>query len=172
MQSANPVPLTVTERRIINRVHTSIPVTIQLTGTAGAPPPVTVQTVDISPQGLSTVISIRIVKMEGEQVSILEEVKNSARLLKHLLVQDQIVGLGINILPQRRSIHAMGTVKWHARALNEGLYAVRAGILLNEIDRAHKKEWFAFLRAIYEHLACFHREGGNGGSVKTAVDPD
>ena len=158
MQSENPVPLTVTERRVINRVHTAIPVTVKLTGTSGAPPPVTVQTVDISPQGLSTLISIRIVKVEGEQVSILEEVKNSTRLLKHLLVQDRIVGLGINILPQGKSIHAMGTVKWHARTLNEGLYAVRAGILLNEIDRAYKQEWFTFLRAIYEHLACFRHE--------------
>lgn len=158
MQSANPVPVTVAERRIINRVHTAIPVTIQLTGAAGIPPPITVQTADISPQGLSTVISIRIVRVEDGQVSVLEEVKNSARLLKHLLVQDRIVGLGINILPQGRSIHAMGTVKWHVRTLNEELYAVRAGILLNEIDRAHKKEWFAFLRAIYEHLACFQHE--------------
>ena len=158
MQSANSVAVTVTERRTINRVHTAIPVTIQLIGAAGAPPPVTVLTTDISPHGLSTVISIRIVKVEGGQASVLEEVKNSAKLLKHLLVQDRIVGLGINILPQGGSIHAMGTVKWYARSLNEGLYAVRAGMLLNEIDRAHKKEWFAFFRAIYEHLACFQHE--------------
>ena len=158
MQSTNPVPVTVPERRVINRVHTAIPVTIQFAGAAGGPPPVTVQTADISPQGLSAAISIRIVKVEGGKVSVLEEIKNSAKLLKHLLVQDRIVGLGINILPQGGSIHAMGTVKWHARSLNKGLYAVRAGILLNEIDRAHKKEWFDFLRAIYEHLACFQHE--------------
>jgi hypothetical protein len=66
----------------------------------------------------------------------------------------------------------MGTVKWCARNVNEGLYSVKAGIALDEIDRAAKKEWFYFFRGIYEHLACFHREGGNGESVKSPVDPD
>jgi hypothetical protein len=37
---------------------------------------------------------------------------------------------------------------------------MRTGILLNEIDRADKDEWFRFLRAIYEHLACFRHETG------------
>jgi hypothetical protein len=178
MWRQNPIPaienseIPQSERRVISRVHTAIPLTINFVGTMGAPPPVTVQTADISPQGLSTFITIRILEVADGQVSIQEEVKNSAKLIKHLAVQDNILGLGIHILPQGGSVHAMGTVRWHARSENEGLYSVKAGIALDEIDRADKKEWFLFLRAIYEHLACFHREGGNGGSVKTAVDPD
>jgi len=151
------------ERRAIKRVHTAIPVTITIAGEAVAPPPVTVRTADISPQGLSTVITIRILKVEDGRVSLQEQVKNSARMIKHLVVQDRIVGLGIHILPQRASVHAMGTVRWHARSEHKGLYSVRAGIVLDEIDRAHKREWFVFLRAIYEHLECFQHEAG--GSV-------
>ena len=154
------------ERRSISRVYTAIPVTIHVVGTAGAPPPITVQTADISPWGLSTVITLRILKRENGHVSIHEGVKNSAKMIKYLLA-DRIVGVGIHILPRGGSVSAMGTVKWHARNVNDGLYSVRAGILLNEIDRADKKEWFLFLRAIYEHLACFYHEGGNGGGAKT-----
>ena len=146
------------ERRAVSRVHTAIPVTIQIVGEPGAPPPITVRTADISPQGLSTAITLRILKRENGHVSIQEEVKNSTRMIKHLAVQDRIVGLGIHILPKGGGVYAMGTVRWHARQLKEGLYSVRAGILLNEIDRADKQEWFGFLRAIYEHLACFQYE--------------
>jgi hypothetical protein len=148
------------ERRAISRVHTAIPVTINLVGAAGAPLPITVRTADISPQGLSTIINLRIVKMEDGHVSIQEEVKNSARMITHLAVYDRIVGVGIHILPQGRSVHAMGTVRWHAGRLNDGQYSMRTGILLNEIDRAVRDEWFGFLRAIYEHLACFRHETG------------
>jgi hypothetical protein len=145
------------ERRVINRVHTAIPLTINLVGAVGAPPPVTVQTANISPRGVSTVIQIRIKEKDG-RISIHEEIKDSAKMVRYLLSEDKIVGLGIHILPQGGSIHAMGTVKWYARSLSKGLYAVRAGIFLDEIDRADKKEWFDFLRAIYQHLACFYRE--------------
>ena len=158
------------ERRVINRVHTAIPLTINLVGAAGAPTPITVQTGDISPKGLSTVINIRIIKVEDGQVSIHEGVKNSARMIKYLS-EDAILGLGIHILPQGGSVHAMGTVRWHVRSESKGLYAVRAGIALDEIDRADKKEWLWFLRAIYEHLACFYREGGNGGAQRPLGNP-
>jgi len=172
MSSANPVPVTepVPERRVINRVHTAIPLTISIAGAAGAPPPITVQTANISPRGVSTIIKIRL-KVENGQVSIHEEVKDSAKMVKYLLSEDRIVGLGINILPQGGSIHAMGTVKWHARSVSRGLFSVRAGILLNEIDRAHKKEWLEFLRAIYQHLACFYREGGDTRGAMTPLYP-
>ena len=162
------------ERRAVKRVHTAIPLTINLVGEVGAPPPppITVQTTDISPQGVSTVINIRILKVEDGRVSIQEEIKNSAKIVKHLLVKDTVLGLGIHILPQGKSVSAMGTVRWHARSLNEGLYAVRVGILLDEIDRADKKEWFDFLRAIYDFLACFYREGGNARGSTTTLYPD
>ena len=150
----------VLERRVINRVYTVIPVTIQLAGKAGALLPITVQTANISPRGVSTIIPIRFTVNNG-RVSIYEEVKNSARMVKYLLEDDTIVGVGIPILPRGETIHAMGTVKWHTRSLSEGLYSLKAGIFLDEIDRADKKEWFTFLMAIYAHLACFHRELGN-----------
>ena len=160
MRSANPVPLVepVPERRVINRVHTAIPVTINIAGVAG-PPPVTVQTADISPSGMSTVMKIRI-KVHDGRVSVHKEAKDSIKMVKYLLSEDRIVGLGIHILPQGRSIDAMGTVKWHASRVSKQLYAVRVGMFLDEIDRAHKREWFYFLRGIYEHLACFEPRTG------------
>jgi hypothetical protein len=159
MQSTHPAPERepVPERRVINRVHTAIPLTIGLVGEAGAPPPVTVHTANISPRGMSTVIKIRIREQDG-RVSIHEETKGSAKMVKYLLSADRILGLGIHILPRGGSIHAMGTVKWHASGVSKRLYAVKVGIFLDEIDRAHKKEWFDFLRAIYQHLACFYPE--------------
>lgn len=157
------------ERRVIKRVHTAIPLTINLVGT-GAPPPITVHTADISPKGLSTLITLRILKVEDGQVSLHEGVKNSAKMIKYLS-EDAILGLGIHILPHGGSVNAMGTVRWHARSERRGLYAVRAGIALDEIDRADKREWLLFLRAIYEHLACFYREGGNGKGAKTPGHP-
>ena len=173
MRSANPRPVMepVPERRVINRVHTAIPVTINLVGEAGAPPPVTVQTVNISPWGMSTVINIRIKEHDG-RVSIREETKGSAKMVKYLLSQDRILGLGIHILPQGGSIHAMGTVKWHASRVSKRLYAVRVGIFLDAVDRAHKKAWFDFLRAIYQHLACFYPELEDKKGSMTPLYPD
>jgi hypothetical protein len=160
----------VPERRIINRVHTAIPLTINLVGEAGAPPPVTVQTADISPRGMSTVINIRIKEQDG-RVSIHEETKGSAKMVKYLLSEDRIVGLGLHILPQGGSIHAMGTVKWHASSVNKRLYAVRVGMFLDEVERTHKKEWFEFLRAIYRHLACFYPELKDAKGSMTPLYP-
>lgn len=173
MRSVHSGPVTdpVPERRIINRVHTAIPLTINLVGEAGAPPPVTVQTADISPRGMSTVINIRLKEKDG-RVSIHEETKGSAKMVKYLLSQDRIVGLGIHILPQGGSIHAMGTVKWHASSVSKRLYAVRVGMFLEEVDRVHKKDWFDFLRAIYQHLACFYPELEDAKGPMTPLYPD
>jgi hypothetical protein len=106
---------------------------------------------------MSTVINIRIKEQDG-RFSIHEETKGSAKMVKYLLSEDRIVGLGIHILPHGESIQAMGTVKWHASSISKRLYAVRVGIFLDEVDRAHKKEWIDFMRAIYQHLACFYPE--------------
>jgi hypothetical protein len=147
------------DRRVITRVDTAIPLTIRLVGTMIAPPPLFVETANISPRGLSVIIRIRI-KVEGGRVSIQEEVENSAKMVKYLLLKDRIVGVGINILPQGGSIDAMGRVKWHVRSVSKGLYSVRAGILLDEIDRAHRREWLEFLMAVYQFLACLEPRKG------------
>ena len=159
MWRAHPIPVLKREeppqpeRRLIKRADTAIPLTIKLVGPVTAPPPLVVETANISPRGLSVVLKIRI-KVKGGRVSIQEEVENSAKMVKYLLLQDRIVGVGINILPRGKSIDAMGTVRWHARKASEGLYTVRAGILLDEIDRAHRRKWLEFLTAIYQFLAC------------------
>jgi hypothetical protein len=159
MQSENPIEVTelVPERRGINRVHTAVPVTINIVGAAGPPPPVTVQTANISPRGIATIMKIRL-KVQDGRVSIHEEAKDLAKIVKYLASEDRIVGLGIRILPKGGSIDALGTVKWHASLVSKELYAVRTGIFLDEIDRAQRKEWLYFLRAIYEHLTCFSPE--------------
>lgn len=63
------------ERRVINLVHnlvhTAIPLTIKVVGEAGASPLITVQTVNISPQGLSTVIPIIGGRVLGLVINIL-----------------------------------------------------------------------------------------------------
>jgi hypothetical protein len=147
------------DRRFIKRADTAIPLTIKLVGAAIAPPPLMVETANISPRGVSVIIKIKI-KVEHGRVSIHEEVENSAKMVKYLLLRDKIVALGINILPRGGSIDAMGRVKWYARSLSEGLYSVQAGILLDEIDRAHKREWLEFLTAIYQFLACLEPRRG------------
>jgi hypothetical protein len=147
------------ERRVIMRVDAAIPLTIRLVGTAITPPPLMVETANISPRGLSIDLKIRI-KVQGGRVSIHEEVENSAKMVKYLLLQDKILGIGIKILPQGGSIDAMGRVKWFVRKVNKGLYSVRAGIVLDEIDRAHKREWFEFLTAVYQFLACLEPRRG------------
>jgi hypothetical protein len=147
------------DRRVITRVDAAIPLTIRLVGTMVPPPPLMVETANISPWGLSFIIKIRI-KVEHGRVSIYEEVENSAKMVKYLVLQDKILGVGIKILPRGGSIDAMGRVKWHVRSVSKGLYSVRAGIVLDEIDRAHKREWLEFLTAIYQFLACLEPRRG------------
>jgi hypothetical protein len=153
------VPEPPPERRGSNRVHTAIPVTINIVGETGAPPPVTVHTANISPRGIATIINIRMKEQDG-CVSIHEEGKDLAKIVRYLLSDGRIVGLGINILPKGEGIAAMGTVKWHVSRMSKQLFAVRTGIFLDEIDRAQRKEWLYFLRGIYEHLAWFEPRTG------------
>ena len=141
------------ERREIKRADAAIPLTIKLTGTSIPPPPITVETDDISPQGLSIIIKIKI-KLHNGRLSIQEKVDNSTRMVKYLLLDNKSLRLGINILPHGRSIQAMGKVRWYDRSLSKESYSVRAGIFIEKIEREHKKEWLEFLAAVYQFVAC------------------
>ena len=72
------------ERREIKRADAAIPLTIKLTGTSIPPPPITVETDDISPQGLSIIIKIKI-KLHNGRLSIQGKGDNSTRMVKYLL---------------------------------------------------------------------------------------
>ena len=147
------------DRRAIRRAETAIPLTIKLLGIAASPPPITVETANISPQGLSIVIKVKIEADRG-RLSIQENGKNAAKIAKYLLLDNRTLALGINILPQGRSIKAMGKVKWYNRSFSKGLYSVKAGILIEKIEREHKKEWLEFLAAIYRFLECLELKKG------------
>jgi hypothetical protein len=145
----NPQP----ERRTTKRADIAIPLTIKLIGTSVPPPPITVETDNISPQGLSIIIKIKTTLHNG-RLSIQEKGDNSTRMVKYLLLENKLLGLGINILPQGRSILAMGKVRWFDRSLSKESYSVRAGIFIEKIERKYKKEWLEFLTAVYQFVAC------------------
>jgi hypothetical protein len=163
MMRRDPICTHLLERRAIKRVNTAIPLTIKLSGTPVSPPPLTVETDNISPKGLSIVIRIG-TKSENGRLSIQGEGEDAQKIAKYLLLDDKQLQLGINILPQGRSIRATGKVKWCYRNLVEGCYYVKAGVVIEEIERGHKKEWLEFLKAVYQFLACVEpREGYERG---------
>ena len=142
------------ERREAKRVDTAIPLTIKLLGSSLSPPPIAVETDNISPQGLSIVIKIK-TRLENGRLAI-EGGESAQKLVKYLLLDNKQLDLGINILPQGGSIHARGKVRWCYRNVQEGCYYVKAGVLIEQMDSEHKEEWSEFLRTIYQFLACLN----------------
>lgn len=145
------------ERRETNRVDSTIPLTIKLLGTTPPPPPITVETDDISPKGLSIVIKIK-TKLENGRLSI--EGEESQKMVKYLLLDNKQLALGIKILPHGGSIQAIGTVKWCYRNLSMGLYYVKAGVLIEEMARENKEKWMEFLKTAYQFLVCLDPRKG------------
>ncbi len=139
------------ERREARRLATAIPVMITLVGTPLSPPPIIVETEDISPRGLSVVIRIKTRLEQGRLV--IEGGENSKKMVKYLLLDNKQLALGINILPKGESIHAIGQVRWCYRNVQEGCYYVKAGVLIEEMDTGHRERWLEFLRASYQFLA-------------------
>ena len=146
------------ERRKAKRADTTIPLMIKLLETAASPPPITVETANISPQGLSIVIKIKINVEQGRLV--VQEEEASLQMVQYLLLSNKRLKLELNILPQGKSIQATGKVKWYDRSLSKGFYVVRAGILIEEMEQEHKEEWLEFLGTIYQFLLSLgHSEG-------------
>jgi hypothetical protein len=156
------------ERREAKRVDTAIPLTIALLGAPLSPPPITVETGDISPQGLSIVIKIKTRLEQGHRV--IEGGENSQKMVKYLLLDNKQLALGINILPRGESLHAIGKVRWCYRNVQEGCYYVKAGVLIEEMDGRHRERWSEFLRASYQFLASLEaREGYREGESTVSM---
>jgi len=146
------------ERREARRVDAVVPLTITLLGTPLSPPPIIVETGDISPQGLSVVIKIKTRLEQGRLV--IEGGENSKKMVKYLLLDNKQLALRINILPQGGGIHAIGKVRWCYRNVQEGCYYVKAGVSIEEMDGGHRERWLEFLKALYEFMV------GLGDSVR------
>ena len=76
-------------------------------------------------------------------------------MAQYLVLENKRLELGINILPQGESIHAMGQVKWYNRWFRKGLYYVKAGVSIEEMEKRDKEEWLEFLKTIYHFLVAF-----------------
>jgi len=139
------------ERREGRRLDTTIPVTVTIVGTPLSPPPILVETDDISPRGLSVVIRIKTRLEQGRLV--IEGGENAKKMVKYLLLDNKQLALGINILPKGESIHAIGKVRWCYRNVQEGYYYVKAGVLIEEMSKGHREQWMEFLGASYQFLA-------------------
>ena len=146
------------ERRKAKRADTTIPLMIKLLETAASPPPITVETANISPQGLSIVIRMKINVEQGRVV--VQEGEASLQMVQYLLLSNKRLQLELNILPQGKSIQATGKVKWYDRSLGKEFYVVRAGILIEEMEQGHKEEWLEFLEAVNTFLLCLEPQEG------------
>jgi len=147
------------ERHAAKRLQTAIPVTVKLLETALSPPPITVETEDISPQGLSLVIKIK-TRLEQGRLAI-EGGEDACKMVKYLLLDNKQLALDINILPHGGSLRATGTVRWSYRNVEEGLYYVKAGVAIEQMGREPRARWLEFLRTTYQLMACL--EASEGG---------
>jgi hypothetical protein len=138
------------ERRHAERLHTAIPLTIEIVGTPVPPPAITVETEDISLRGLSLVIKIKTKSADG-RLSIPEG--EDPKLVKYLMLDNKRLKMEINILPQDKAISATGKVAWCYRTLRDDYYIVKAGISIEEMQREQRERWLEFLRAVYQFMA-------------------
>jgi len=155
------------ERREAKRLHTAIPLTITLLGTALSPPPITVETADISPKGLSLVIKIK-TRLEQGRLAI-EGGEDTRKMVKYLLLDNKQLALGINILPHGGGIQAVGKVKWCYRNVQEGSYYVKAGVVIEQMGREQRARWLEFLRTTHQFIACLEPSEGDREEDRSVV---
>lgn len=134
------------ERRKYKRFNISVPLTIKLLGAFTSPPPVNVEMANVSLDGLSLVIKIKI-RRKSTWLSI-EEGGDSKKKIPYLLLKDKVLELGIKMLPGRRMIKARGKVIWYKRKLRGEFYYLRAGIFIEEMDSEDREKWLEFLRTV------------------------
>jgi hypothetical protein len=135
------------ERRQNERMHAAIPLTIEILGTPLPPLPITVETDDISLEGLSIGIKIK-TKLENGRLSIQEG--ENPKMVKYLLLDNKKLKLAINVLPHGGNIPAIGKVMWCYRSLSDDCYYVKGGIAIEEMARQDREKWLEFLKALYQ----------------------
>jgi hypothetical protein len=135
------------ERRHTERMHAAIPLTIEILETPIPPSPITVETDDISLEGVSIVIKIK-TKLENGRLSIQEG--ENPKMVKYFLLDNKKLKLAINILPHGGSIPAIGKVMWCYRSLSDDCYYVKGGIAIEEMARQDKEKWLEFLKTLYQ----------------------
>jgi hypothetical protein len=157
------------ERREGKRVHAAIPLTIQLVLNPIPPPPVSVETDTISPQGLSIIIPIQTQFERGR--FFIPGGEDSIRMAQYLLLDNKQLNVEINVLPQGGSIPALGTVKWYTRSFNKGLYLVRAGLFIDAMKTEHTNQWLEFLTAISQFWSSLGKSKGKERSSTFVFEP-
>jgi hypothetical protein len=76
-------------------------------------------------------------------------------MAQYLLLDKKRLRIRINILPRGGSIPALGTVKWYTRHFNKGLYEVKAGILIGQMEEEHSGAWLEFISTASQFLTSF-----------------
>jgi hypothetical protein len=129
-----------TKRRKFRRLSTSIPLTIRLLGIAKHPYPINAETRNVSREGLSVELEVRL-----ENGSLLiQQGKEAIKLIPFLVLNEKLVELDIQILPGGERVRGTGRVKWYDFGSKEKLYYFWAGIFLEEIE--DRKRWENFIR--------------------------
>jgi hypothetical protein len=119
--------------------------TIRIIGGTQSAPPITAETDSISLKGLTIAIKIQTPSIKGDVSS-----EENRDMTQYLFLSKKRLKLEITILPQGKSISAMGRVVWCDRNLQGDFYDVRAGIVIEEMEYEYKEAWVEFLEAIYQ----------------------
>jgi hypothetical protein len=162
-------PISIGERREANRVHTAIPLTVQLIGNRVPPPRIHVETDTISPGGLSMVIPIE-TRFESGRFFI-PGGEDSVRMAQYLLLDNRQMNIDIDILPRGGSIPALVTVKWYTRSFDKGLYVVRTGVLIDRMEAEHATAWLEFISAVSQFWASLGRGKGKERAPAPFFEP-
>ncbi len=139
------------ERRQEKRIETVIPVTITLLDTPIPPPPIDVETDNISPHGISIAFKIK-TRMERGRI-LIDGDEDASKLVKYLLLENKMLALKFNILPKGGNLTATGSVRWCYRYIQENYYHVKAGIRIIKMEEEEKKRWQEFLSAVLHFRA-------------------
>ena len=139
------------ERRTFGRLDITIPLTMQLVRGSGRPAAIEGETENITPDGLSIIIRIKI----GDIWTSPKGKQNLRQLAPYLALDGRVVDLGIQILPHGATIQMRGRVTWCERGLKDGWYHLKAGISIEAIAREYQEEWLEFLRTVMRlHDGC------------------
>jgi hypothetical protein len=131
-----------TKRRKFHRLLYPIPLTIRLLGIAKHPWPINVETRNVSREGLSIELEVRL--KNGNL--LIQQGEEPIKLIPFLVLNEKLVELDIEIPPRGERVRATGRVRWYDFGSREKSYYFRAGIFMEEMEIEDRKRWKDFIK--------------------------
>jgi hypothetical protein len=132
------------KRRKFHRLLIPVPLTIKLLGVGKPSWPIHVESRDVSRDGLSIELEVR---LEDGHL-IIQQGEEPIKLIPFIVLNEKLVELDIEIPPRSERVRAKGMIRWYDFGSKEKSYYFKAGIFMKEMEIEDRKRWEDFIKHV------------------------